>query len=112
MSPGGHTPLIGREFVRARVAGMIEAPGHWGGRRTRISAQGAIRRSASVHSFQLEGGLLLFDERSSRLFAYNETAQHAWDLIGSGRAEEDLILEFAVALPKHSVNINDLVNPL
>ena len=65
--------------------------------RVSVSDRGAIRRSASVRSFKIEGGLLLFDERSNRLFAYNDTARHAWDLINSDQAEEDLILEFAQA---------------
>ena len=54
-----------------------------------------IRPSASVRSFPLEGGLLLLDDFTSRLFAYNDTASHVWDLLGAGCAEEELAFELA-----------------
>lgn len=56
-----------------------------------------IRPSASIRRFPIEGGLLLLDEVDSRLFAYNDTARHLWDLIEAGRAGEALVSEFAEA---------------
>jgi hypothetical protein len=78
---------------------VIKAPCRRGGPGAGVSTsdRGVIRPAASVRSFQIEGGLLLFDERSNRLFAYNDTARHAWHLIEAGQAEEDLISEFAKA---------------
>jgi hypothetical protein len=38
---------------------------------------------------------LLFDERSERLFAYNDTARHVWDLIETAQTEECIVSEFA-----------------
>jgi hypothetical protein len=56
-----------------------------------------IRPSASVRKFQIEGGLLLLNECSNCLYAYNDTARHVWDLIEAGRAEEDWVPQFAKA---------------
>jgi hypothetical protein len=53
--------------------------------------------SPSVHRFQIDGGLLLLDQASNCLFAYNDTARHVWDLIREGRTEESVISEFARA---------------
>jgi hypothetical protein len=57
----------------------------------------AMRPADSVQRFDIEGGLLLLDPVRSRLFAYNDTARHAWDLIEAGRGEKDLVAEFAQA---------------
>jgi hypothetical protein len=54
-----------------------------------------MRPSRSVRRFPVDGGLLLLDCKSNCLFAYNDTARHVWDLIEAGRAEADLISEFA-----------------
>jgi hypothetical protein len=51
-------------------------------------ANDGLRPSASVRRFPIEGGLLL-------LFAYNDTARHAWELIESGRNAEDFACAFA-----------------
>jgi hypothetical protein len=56
-----------------------------------------IRPSTWVRRFPVEGGLLLLDDFSSRLFAYNDTARHVWDLIEAGRAEEELASAVAQA---------------
>jgi hypothetical protein len=56
-----------------------------------------FRPSASVCRFPVEGGLLLLDSSASRLFAYNDTARHVWDLIEAGRTEEEFASEFAQA---------------
>jgi hypothetical protein len=50
-----------------------------------------------VRRFPIEGGLLLLDQASNCLFAYNDTARHVWDLIEAGHTEESLISEFAHA---------------
>jgi hypothetical protein len=50
-----------------------------------------------VRRFPIDGGLLLLDQASNCLFAYNDTARHVWDLIEAGRTEESLISEFARA---------------
>src|ERR1019366_1706934 len=47
-----------------------------------------IRPSGSVRKFQVEGGLLLLNERSNCLYAYNDTARQVWDLIEAGGAEQ------------------------
>lgn len=56
-----------------------------------------MRPADSVQRFDIEGGLLLLDRLGSRLFAYNDTARHVWDLIEAGRGEKDLVAEFAQA---------------
>lgn len=56
-----------------------------------------MRPSASVNSFALADGLLLLDSATSRLFAYNVTARHVWDLIEAGCVGDDLVSEFANA---------------
>lgn len=61
------------------------------------SLPGRIEPSPWAYRFAVEGGLLLLDQRSSRLFAYNETARHVWELIQAGRANEELVREFAEA---------------
>jgi Coenzyme PQQ synthesis protein D (PqqD) len=55
------------------------------------------RPSQLVRRFPIEGGLLLLDQASNCLFAYNDTARHVWDLIAAGCGEESLISEFAHA---------------
>lgn len=62
-----------------------------------LEAKRRVQPCASVHRFPVEGGLLLLDTRSSRLFAYNDTARHVWDLLESGRVADDLVSEFAQA---------------
>src|SRR5947207_524818 len=57
----------------------------------------SARPSPSVRRFPIDGGLLLLDQASNCLFAYNDTARHVWDLIEAGRIEESLISEFASA---------------
>jgi hypothetical protein len=78
------------------------------------SDRGVILPSASVRRFHIESGLLLFDERSNRLFAYNRTARHAWDLIEAGQAEEDLASEFAktweIPLSRARADIQSIVS--
>lgn len=54
-----------------------------------------MRPAASVNSFALPDGLLLLDNATSRLLAYNVTARHVWDLIAAGCAGDDLVAEFA-----------------
>ena len=56
-----------------------------------------IRLSASVRRFQIKGGLLLLNECSNCLYAYNDTARHVWDLVEAGGAEEDWVSQFAQA---------------
>src|SRR5476649_2224848 len=56
-----------------------------------------IRPSALVRRFRIEGGLLLLNECSNCLCAYNDTARHVWDLIEAGRAKEDWVPKFAQA---------------
>jgi hypothetical protein len=50
-----------------------------------------------VRRFPIDGGLLLLDQASNCLIAYNDTARHVWDLIEAGLTEESLISEFARA---------------
>ena len=40
---------------------------------------------------------MLLDNRSGRLFAYNHTACHLWNLIEAGRPADQLVCEFADA---------------
>jgi hypothetical protein len=54
-----------------------------------------IRQSASVRRFQIDGGLLLLNDRSKCLYAYNDTARHVWDLIEAGGTEDDWESQFA-----------------
>ncbi len=56
-----------------------------------------MRSADLVQRFDIEGGLLLLDPVRSRLFAYNDTARHVWDLIEAGRGEKELVAEFAQA---------------
>ena len=56
-----------------------------------------MRPADSVQRFDIEGGLLVLDTVRSRLFAYNDTARHVWDLIEAGRGEQELVAEFAQA---------------
>ncbi len=51
--------------------------------------------AASVHRFEIEGGLLLLERSSNSLFAFNETARHVWDLIEAGNSQANLVSEFA-----------------
>jgi hypothetical protein len=60
-----------------------------------VSAE--IRPAASVRKFPIDGGLVLFDVRSTCLFAYNDTARHVWELIEAGRKAADLESAFAQA---------------
>jgi len=53
-----------------------------------------IRPSAWVRKFPIDGGLLLLDANSNRLFAYNDTACFAWELIEAGRSVDDMEIEF------------------
>jgi hypothetical protein len=53
-----------------------------------------IRPSVWVRKFPIEGGLLLLNLNSRSLFAYNDTARFAWELIEAGRPVEDLEAEF------------------
>jgi hypothetical protein len=59
--------------------------------------KGDLRASTSVRRFQIEAGLLLLNECSSCLYAYNYIARHVWDLIEAGGAEEDWVTEFSRA---------------
>ena len=70
-----------------------------GERRSRkaIRSEQAARPSPSVRRVPIKGGLLLLDQASNCLFAYNDTARHVWDLIEAGSGEESLIAEFARA---------------
>jgi hypothetical protein len=56
--------------------------------------KGDFRPSAWVRKFSIDGGLLLLDLRSNGLFAYNDTARFAWDLIETGLTVEELETEF------------------
>jgi hypothetical protein len=56
-----------------------------------------VRPSAWIRRFPIVGGLLLLDDSSSRLFGFNDTARHVWDLIEAGRSEEEIASEFARA---------------
>jgi hypothetical protein len=40
-------------------------------------------------------GLILFDTSTSRVWAYNDSARHAWELIEQGRSGHDLVTDFA-----------------
>jgi hypothetical protein len=51
--------------------------------------------TAALHRFDIDGGLLLLDESSNSLFAYNEVARHVWDLVESGGSEADVAAEIA-----------------
>ena len=53
-----------------------------------------IRPSAWVRKFPIDGGLLLLDVNSDCLFAYNDAARFAWELIEAGRSAEDMAVEF------------------
>jgi Coenzyme PQQ synthesis protein D (PqqD) len=53
-----------------------------------------IRPSVWARKFPIDGGLLLLDVSSNCLFAYNDTARFAWELIEAGRPVEDLESEF------------------
>ena len=53
-----------------------------------------IRPSVWVRKFPIDGGLLLLNLNSRSLFAYNDTARFAWELIEAGRPVEDLEAEF------------------
>ena len=66
-------------------------------RRAGITLKNHVRPSAWVRRLPVEGGLLLLDYSSSRLFAFNDTARHVWDLIEAGRPEEEITSEFARA---------------
>ena len=54
-----------------------------------------LRAASSVRRFPVDGGLLILDTASQRLFAFNDAARHVWDLIGDGRSGTDLVGEFA-----------------
>jgi Coenzyme PQQ synthesis protein D (PqqD) len=53
-----------------------------------------IRPSVWARNFPIDGGLLLLDVRSNCLFAYNDTARFAWELIEAGWPVEDVEAEF------------------
>lgn len=53
-----------------------------------------IQPSVWVRRFPIDGGLLLLDIHSNCLFAYNDTAGFAWELIEAGKSVEDLEAEF------------------
>jgi hypothetical protein len=53
------------------------------------------RASTSVRRFPVDGGLLLLDTSSGRLFAFNDAARHVWDLVAAGRSDETLVNDFA-----------------
>jgi hypothetical protein len=52
-----------------------------------------VRASPSVRRLSVDGGLLLLDTSSRRLFAFNEAARDVWDLLG--RSDETLVNDFA-----------------
>ena len=54
-----------------------------------------LRAAPSVRRFPIDGGLLILDTASRRLFAFNDAARHVWDLIGDGRSGAALVSEFA-----------------
>ena len=54
-----------------------------------------LRPAASVFRFDIDGGLLLFDQRSNAVLVYNDSARQIWDLIEAGCQVEDLVCEFA-----------------
>jgi hypothetical protein len=53
--------------------------------------------STVVRKFPIDGGLLLLDTNSHRLFAYNETARQVWDLVETAGSSEDVVNSFAAA---------------
>jgi hypothetical protein len=53
-----------------------------------------IRPSVWARKFPIDGGLLLLNASSNCLFAYNDTAHFAWELIEAGHSIEDLTAEF------------------
>jgi hypothetical protein len=55
----------------------------------------SLRVSETVRRFQVDGGLLVLDAGTCRLFAFNDSARHVWDLITVGRSGEALVSEFA-----------------
>lgn len=56
-----------------------------------------IRPSAWVRKFPIDGGLLLLDIGSNCLFAYNDTAGFAWELIEAGRSVDEVEAAFEQA---------------
>jgi len=54
----------------------------------------AATPAASVHRFEIEGGLLLLERSSNSLFAFNEAARHVWNLIEAGNSHANLVSEF------------------
>jgi coenzyme PQQ synthesis protein D (PqqD) len=53
-----------------------------------------IQPNAWVRRFPIDGGLLLLDTHSNCLFAYNDAAGFAWELMEAGKSVEDLEAEF------------------
>lgn len=51
--------------------------------------------STSVRRFKVEGGLLLLDQSSNTLFAYNDIARCIWELIEAGRSEAEIVAAIA-----------------
>lgn len=51
--------------------------------------------STRVRRFKVEGGLLLLDQSSDTLFAYNDVARCIWELIEAGRSEAEIIAAVA-----------------
>ena len=51
--------------------------------------------SASTRILPSATGLILFDTSTSRVWAYNDSARHAWELIEQGRSGHDLVADFA-----------------
>jgi hypothetical protein len=55
-----------------------------------------VRASPSVRRLAVDGGLILLDTTSGRLFAFNDAARHVWDLIAAaGQSDETLVDDFA-----------------
>lgn len=52
--------------------------------------------SATVHRFDVQGGLVLLDRSSNTLFAYNEVARHIWDLMETGQTVPRIAAAIAV----------------
>jgi hypothetical protein len=72
-----------------------------------------VRPSAWVRRFPVVGGLLLLDDSSSRLLAFNDTARHVWELIEAGRIEEEIASEFAsawqITLPRARKDVESIL---
>jgi hypothetical protein len=69
-----------------------------------------IQTSAAVRRFALDGGLLLLDARSDRLFVYNDTARQIWDLIGAALTADEVLRGFALVWGVPSSYVRDDVS--